>query len=310
MENWKFWEHKFNDAEVYAWEELLQGYGILIAVALFGLELIRYAWLRKLGWRLVGDAAASIVTQVLFLLTAFASFGIYLSVFYAIYPRFTLVQLPTNGWTIALVILLADFMYYWEHRVAHRTGIGWATHTVHHSSAEYNISVAYRHGPLDPIFGLPFVLPLVFLGFSPVLVLFAVGMVQLYQFWLHTEAIGRLPRIFEFVFNTPSHHRVHHGSNAEYLDRNYAGILILWDRLFGTFREERAPVLYGVLPPLQTLNPLRVWLHGFVRLYQKMRGAGTIARGLLAILLPPDQPLSPVRAEGHSVAEATRERGG
>lgn len=296
LESLNFWGHRVSDLELSAWEETIGTYALLFAIVWFSLELVIYAMRKQLNGRLLGDAAANVVTQLLFIVTGVVFYVGVLALFYSIYPRYSWTQIPTNGWTIALAILLADFAYYWEHRFTHRTGIGWASHTVHHSSAIFNISTAYRFGPLDAILGVPLVLPMVFLGFSPILVLFAVGAVQLYQLWLHTEIIGKLPRFFEFVFNTPSHHRVHHGSNAEYLDRNYGGILILWDRLFGTFAGERAPLVYGVLPPLRTLNPLRIWLHGFARLFQKMRRAPSVSRGLLALVLPPDQPLAAVPA--------------
>ena len=295
-----FLEHRFSDQTLNDWESMLGEYGVMFGLVCFVLELIRYGFQGRLRWMLIGDAAANFVTQFLYVLSLILIAGLYLSVFHSVYPQYSLLQLPTNWWTIALCVLLADFAYYWEHRFSHRTGIGSATHTVHHSSPEYNISVAYRHGPLDAVFGIPFLLPLAVIGFSPVLIFFAASFVQLYQTWLHTEAVRKLPAWFEAVFNTPSHHRVHHGSNPQYLDRNYGGILILWDRIFGTFEAESEPVVFGVLPPLGSVNPLRVWLHGFSRLWRRAREAPGAGRRWLSLILPPDADLGPkIRIEAH-----------
>ena len=196
-------------------------------------------------------------------------------------------HLPNNWWTVGLCLVLADIAYYWEHRVAHRIGIGWATHTVHHSSPYFNISVAYRHGPLDAVFGLPFHLPLAVLGFDPVLILFCEMMVQLYQTALHTETIGKFPRFIEAVMNTPSHHRVHHGSNRQYIDKNYAGIFIIWDKIFGTFEEEDEKVVYGVKPALNSVNPVNVYFHGFVKLFKQMYHAKGFKNKIAYLYQPP-----------------------
>ena len=148
----------------------------------------------------------------------------------------------------------------------HRVNLGWATHTVHHSSQHFNISVAYRFGPMDAVWPLFFSVNLVLLGFNPFVVFFAEAIVQLYQTVLHTEAVKKLPRPIEYLFNTPSHHRVHHGVNRQDWDKNYAGILIIWDRLFGTFEAEQEPVRYGVSEPVNSANPITIFLHGFYRL--------------------------------------------
>ncbi len=140
----------------------------------------------------------------------------------------------------------------------HRVNLLWATHSVHHSSPFFNISVAYRFGPMDGVWPIFFHLPLVFLGFNPFVVFFAEMFVQLFQTALHTEAVKKLPRPFEWIFNTPSHHRVHHASNRKYLDANYAGIFIIWDRLFGTFVKEDEKIVYGLVKPIPEINsPLR-----------------------------------------------------
>jgi len=176
------------------------------------------------------------------------------------------------AWVAA--ILGVDFAYYWYHRAHHEIRLLWAVHVVHHSSEEYNLAVALRQ-PWLIMTWLPFLAPLALLG-VPVAVLGAAYAANLfYQFWIHTQLIDRMPRWYEFVFNTPSHHRVHHGTNAEYLDRNYGGILIVWDRLFRSFEPEVAPVVFGLTKNIGTTNPLRIATHEIVAIVRTVRGART-----------------------------------
>ena len=169
----------------------------------------------------------------------------------------------------------------------HRCGLGWATHTVHHSSPHFNISVAYRFGPLDSTIPFFFHIPLLLLGFHPAVLIISEGFVQLYQTMLHTEAVGKFSRPVEAVMNTPSHHRVHHGSNAQYIDKNYAGIFIIWDKMFGTFAEEQEEVVYGITAPLNTVNPFVVFFHGFTRLSRQMMETKGLRNKLSYLVQPP-----------------------
>jgi sterol desaturase/sphingolipid hydroxylase (fatty acid hydroxylase superfamily) len=155
-----------------------------------------------------------------------------------------------------------DFIYYWNHRMMHEVRTGWALHVVHHSSEHYNLSTALRQ-PVADVLGLnvPYGL-LSYAGIRPDLVEQARGWNLLYQYWIHTDAIRRIGK-GEEVLNTPSHHRVHHGSNPQYLDRNHGSILITWDRLFGTFQREEEPVVYGLTKNIQTYNPLRIATHEY-----------------------------------------------
>ena len=155
-----------------------------------------------------------------------------------------------------LLFLADDLAYYWFHRVSHESRVFWASHVVHHSSQHYNLSTALRQTWV-PMTYLPFWLPLLLLGFPPWTVLLAQSWSLIYQFGLHTERIGKLPRWVEGIFNTPSHHRVHHGANEQYLDRNYGGILVIWDRLFGTFEPEGERVQYGLTTNIKTFNPVQ-----------------------------------------------------
>lgn len=179
---------------------------------------------------------------------------------------------PGHWWTWVIVFFADDFAYYWFHRLHHEVRVLWASHVVHHSSVYYNLSTALRQS-WTPMTSLPFWLPLALLGIPPWMIFLQQSVSLLYQFFLHTERVGVLARPIEFVFNTPSHHRVHHGSNAEYLDRNYGGILIVWDRLFGSFEPERAPARYGLTKNIQTFNPLRVATHEFAAIWSDVRHA-------------------------------------
>ena len=173
------------------------------------------------------------------------------------------------AWTVALVG--KDLMYYWFHRFSHEWRFLWAAHVVHHSSEHYNLSTALRQS-WTPLVGWVFYLPLVLLGVNPVILAMSTAINLLYQFWIHTEAVDRLPAPIEAVFNTPSHHRVHHAVQEQYLDTNYAGILIVWDRVFGTFEAEVERPVYGITKPLRTYNPLRIATHEYVDMVRDMRG--------------------------------------
>jgi sterol desaturase/sphingolipid hydroxylase (fatty acid hydroxylase superfamily) len=194
---------------------------------------------------------------------------------YAALYKLTPLRIPADAWWAWVLLFLGDDLsYYWFHRVSHENRVFWASHVVHHSSRHYNLSTALRQTWV-PMTYFPFWLWLPLLGFAPWMVLLAQSWSLIYQFGLHTERIGRLPRPLEAVLNTPSHHRVHHGSNEQYLDRNYAGILIVWDRLFGTFEPERERVRYGLTKNLQTFNPVRVAFHEYIDLWHDVRRART-----------------------------------
>ncbi|WP_431949877.1 sterol desaturase family protein [Nocardia lijiangensis] len=183
------------------------------------------------------------------------------------------VQLPTDHPLTWIALFFADdFVYYWYHRTHHTVRVFWASHVVHHSSEFYNLSTALRQ-TWTPFSSLPYWLPLALLGFPPWMILLQQSISLVYQFFIHTERVGTLRRPIEFVFNTPSHHRVHHGSNDAYLDTNYGGILIVWDRLFGTFEPEGERVRYGLTKNIATFNPVRVATHEFAAIWRDVRAA-------------------------------------
>jgi sterol desaturase/sphingolipid hydroxylase (fatty acid hydroxylase superfamily) len=174
------------------------------------------------------------------------------------------------AWPLLLVV--QDFFYYWSHRGHHVIRILWASHVVHHSSRRFNLSTALRQ-PWTGFTSFVFYLPMIAMGVHPGVLAFLKSVNLVYQFWIHTERIDKLPRWFEAVFNTPSHHRVHHASQGSYLDRNYAGILIVWDRLFGSFEPEGEPCLYGLTRNIETYNPLRVAFHEYAAIARDLRSA-------------------------------------
>lgn len=167
-------------------------------------------------------------------------------------------HLPAGEWWTWVVLFIGvDFFYYWFHRLAHEISFMWGGHIVHHQSEEYNLSVALRQSAFQAFFSWVFYLPLAWLGFTWWQFVIVNQFQTLYQFWIHTKAIKKLPRWFELVMNTPSHHRVHHGVNPKYIDKNHGGTLIIWDRIFGSFQAEEEEVVYGITKPLKSWNP--VW---------------------------------------------------
>jgi sterol desaturase/sphingolipid hydroxylase (fatty acid hydroxylase superfamily) len=175
-------------------------------------------------------------------------------------------------WAWVLLFFLDDFAYYWFHRVSHEVRLFWGSHVVHHSSQHFNLSTALRQTWV-PMTYFPFWVPLALMGYRPWMIFTQQSISLIYQFWIHTEKIGKLPRPIEFIFNTPSHHRVHHGSQHQYLDRNYAGILIIWDRMFGTFEPEGERVRYGLTKNLTTFNPVKVAFHEYRSIREDVRNA-------------------------------------
>ena len=179
---------------------------------------------------------------------------------------------PHDWWVWVLLFFADDLAYYWFHRLHHEVRVFWAGHVVHHSSQYFNFSTALRQS-WTPMTSLPFWLGLALLGIPPWMIFLQQSISLAYQFFLHTERIDRLPRPVEWLFNTPSHHRVHHGSNEAYLDRNYGGILIVWDRMFGSFEAEGEKVDYGLTTNIETYNPLRVATHEYAAIWRDLRGA-------------------------------------
>jgi len=195
----------------------------------------------------------------------------YLGLYYYVSEHWALFHLKNNVWTWLGCFLLFDFIFYWAHRWGHTVNFFWGAHVVHHSSEEYNLAVALRQPWFHNLIAFFLFLPIPFLGFQPEIFLTAAGAHTLYQFWIHTKAIGKLWKPIEYIFNTPSHHRVHHAVDPKYIDKNYAGVFMFWDRLFGTFKEEEEEPHYGITTPLNSWNPTWANLHYYVEMIQKAR---------------------------------------
>ncbi len=189
-----------------------------------------------------------------------------LAVYIWLYDHAAFFEQGQTWWSFVLCLLAFDFLFYWAHRWGHEVNLFWGAHMVHHSSEEYNLSVALRQSWFHNVLSFFVFLPLPFLGFDPKIFAAAAGIDVLYQFWIHTKAIGKLPAWIEWIFNTPSHHRVHHGRNPKYIDKNHAGMFIVWDRIFGTFQAEEEEVVYGITTPLKSWNPVWANLHYYVDL--------------------------------------------
>jgi alkylglycerol monooxygenase len=255
---------------------------IALSIPIFFL-LIAVEWLyarlrREKLYRLndsVSDLSTGVLDQVLAVFTKAITMGAYAWVF----ERARVTEWPaTSIATWVLCFLGVDFFYYWFHRISHESNLPWGAHIVHHSSEEYNLSVALRQGALQSLWSFPFYLPLAWLGFPPIVFLACSSFDTLYQFWIHTRTIGRLGPL-EWVLNTPSHHRVHHGADDKYIDRNYAGMLIVWDRLFGSFQAEEEEPTYGLTKPLASWNPVWANVHHYVDLARASRQAPSLFEG-------------------------------
>ena len=200
-----------------------------------------------------------------------------------------LFDIPVNGWTLIPIFMALEFCYYWFHRASHRTRWFWSAHVIHHSSERMNLTTAMRQSMLYPITGWwLFFMPLVVLGVPAAVVFFLYGVDLAYQFFVHTEAVGKLPAWFEAVFVTPSHHRVHHGRNPRYIDRNYGGVLIVFDRLFGTFAEEKEPVDYGIVRQIHSANLLTLNFHEFTAMWRDVLKPGSLRLRLKHLWAPPE----------------------
>jgi sterol desaturase/sphingolipid hydroxylase (fatty acid hydroxylase superfamily) len=188
-----------------------------------------------------------------------------------------------------LLFLGEDLCYYVFHRTHHHVRLLWVAHVHHHSSQYFNLSTALRQPWFTPLTGPWFWIPLALVGFTPPMILTAQAASLIYQFWIHTEVIRKLPAPLEWVLNTPSHHRVHHGKNLLYLDRNHGGVLIVWDRLFGTFQPETEPVRYGVTKDVSSFNPLRIATHELVSLARDVKASRSIREAMHCVLGPPSR---------------------
>lgn len=202
--------------------------------------------------------------------------------------RHRLFDIPVNGWTILPIFVLVELCYYCFHRSSHRVRWFWSAHVPHHSGERMNFTTAMRQSVLNAFLGIyVFYLPVVLLGVPPAVVMFCYAVDLGYQYFVHTECIGRLPRWYEYVFDTPSNHRVHHGRNAQYIDKNYGGVLIIFDRWFGTYEEEDEAVEYGIPRQIKSYNFLVLNVHEFVDMWRDVLAPGPLWQRLKHLWMPP-----------------------
>ncbi|MCG8671587.1 MAG: sterol desaturase family protein [Pseudomonadales bacterium] len=264
--------------DVYDWV-------LVFALLFLGLELLDDAANHRLSKNRLLETVSSIVTQIPYYITEIMIFAVAVYSYFAIYKLIPW-KMPVNTYSFLLVLLMADFTYYVEHFCLHKIRLFWLAHSVHHSSNVMNTATAFRFSLFDPIVSALFHIPLLLMGFHPIFIFAAEILIQAYQFWIHNEMVGKLGPL-EWVFNTPSHHRVHHGSDKEYIDTNYGGILIIWDRIFGTFAKETKLPTYGLTTPMTSKNPFVVQFYEFPKLFRDLRKAKSIGQFFGYLLRPP-----------------------
>lgn len=234
------------------------------------------------------DAITSITMGLGNVLLGLISKALVFATLIIIYDNFKLFTIPFVWWGWILLLVIEDFTYYWFHRISHESRFFWASHVVHHSSQKYNLSTALRQTWTGSFLSFVFWLWLPLLGFHPVMILAQMSISLIYQYWLHTELIKKMPKWFEAIFNTPSHHRVHHATNPQYLDRNHAGIFIVWDKWFGSYEPEVEKPIYGLTKNIGSFNPLFVAFHEWLAMLKDVVTSNTsFYNRLLYFIKPP-----------------------
>ena len=235
------------------------------------------------------DAFSSIAMGLGNVFIGFVSKLFVFAALYYVYENLRIFTIPISWWSFMILFFLDDFSYYWFHRTSHENRFFWASHVVHHSSKHYNLSTALRQTWTGSFYSFIFWLWLPLIGFHPGMIIFQMSISLLYQFWIHTELIQKMPKWIELFFNTPSHHRVHHGSNPIYLDKNHAGILIIWDKLFGTFQPElkSEKVQYGLVVNIKTYNPIFIAFNEWGALFKDLNTKNISVRNRIKYLYKP-----------------------
>ena len=235
------------------------------------------------------DAFSSIAMGLGNVFIGFVSKLFVFAALYYVYENLRIFTIPITWWSFIILFFLDDFSYYWFHRTSHENRFFWASHVVHHSSKHYNLSTALRQTWTGSFYSFIFWLWLPLIGFHPGMIIFQMSISLLYQFWIHTELIQKMPKWIELFFNTPSHHRVHHGSNPIYLDKNHAGILIIWDKLFGTFQPElkSEKVQYGLVVNIKTYNPIFIAFNEWGALFKDLNTKNISVRDRIRYLYKP-----------------------
>jgi sterol desaturase/sphingolipid hydroxylase (fatty acid hydroxylase superfamily) len=273
-----------NDLEIYS-------YGVPIVLGLILAEVI-YSSSKNLGYYSLKDSLAGYGLLAGNIIINFLTKGSVLF-FYIYLYQFKLVAIndllsPVFVWVLTFITI--DFIFYWYHRCSHRVRFLWAVHMNHHSSEEMNFSVSLRQAWFGPLTKIPFFMFMPLLGFDPIITAAAGIILTLWGVLGHTQWINRLGPL-EYIFVTPSAHRVHHGSNEEYLDKNYGNFLIIWDRLFGTFADEKSKVVYGIVDNVKTFNPLKITFQFWITMYQDYKNAKSLKDKILCFVGRPEWKL-------------------
>ncbi|WP_081875840.1 sterol desaturase family protein [Vibrio sp. ER1A] len=266
---------------------------LIVLAPLFVIMMVLEYWLGQRGNRLPSSAQYSLKELAcnfslagLHQLTDLIA-GLFIAKLYLLVFGWKLFDIKMSLGMFLALMVLQDFFYYWFHRASHRIRWMWAAHVVHHSSENMNFSTAFRQSLMYPLAGMwLFWMPLVIIGFDPKWVVFVVLLNLGLQFFVHTQWIRRLGPL-EWVINTPSHHRVHHGVNAQYIDKNYAGILIIWDRMFGTFEPEVEEVRYGISKPVNSFNPITVTFAEWKEMLNDLSRKDLTLRAKIKMILSP-----------------------
>lgn len=259
---------------------------IPIFFILIGME-VAYSRCKDRKLYRLNDAITNISCGIVEQLTGVFAKVFTVAAYYFIYTHFAIFELADTWYWILLCFIGVDFFYYWAHRMSHEVNLFWLGHIVHHQSEEYNLSVALRQSTFQKMFTFYFYFPMAVLGFKPEWFVLTGAFNLLYQFWIHTEVIKKMPRWYEYLFNTPSHHRVHHGRNPKYIDRNHAGTLMIWDRMFGTFQKEEEVPTYGITAPTNSWNPIVANIQPFVRLWNELKHIPGIIDKTKFVFAPP-----------------------
>jgi len=247
---------------------------LVVAEAIFGAVMHRDLYAGK-------DTAASLTMGVGNVLVSLVSKGLVFAIFTWAH-RFAFFAIGYQWWAWVLAFLADDFTYYWFHRTSHECRFLWASHVVHHSSQRYNLGTALRQTWTGGFFSFVFWLWMPLVGFQPIMIFTMQAISLLYQFWIHTEVVRHMG-VLELVLNTPSHHRVHHATNPQYIDRNHAGVLIVWDRWFGSFEPEQEECVYGLTTNIDTYNPLKIAFHEWIAIWRDLRRSVNLRAKLTAV---------------------------
>jgi alkylglycerol monooxygenase len=283
---------------------------VVIAIPMYfvlmGIELIALRFQNGPSYRLndtLTNINCGIVSQVTGVFLKILSIGVYTWV----YEKYRLFTIENSLIHLFILFVLYDFLYYWAHRYSHEINLFWGGHVVHHSSEEYNLSVALRQSSTQTIWTFSFYLPLALMGFDPVSLVVISGFNLLYQFWIHTESIGKLG-FLEKILNTPSHHRVHHGRNPQYIDKNHGGTFILFDKWFGTFEEEKERPVYGITEPVGSWNPL--WINGshYLKILKELKSQSDLKNQLRTLFGKPGFQTAPQNNAYPNIDSAVTEK--